>query len=248
MPTRWRNPFESLPMILWRTRFRSHSSRTSSIRGPELAPRDLLEPAPEVKVLADAHVLRKGVVLRHVAHPPLYRVGLLCDPEAADRHVPGRRGEVARQDPHRGRFAGAVGPEEPDDLAPRDREADVIDRRHAREDLHEVGHLDGRLRGGFGHAGLSRGTAALAALLDRHLAGAEPSRVAVLAPQEQRAHVVDAEDPSAPPAAADGERNLAAPQDVVPVPELDERVDVLAVGEALVGEEDAARRGLQSAG
>jgi hypothetical protein len=36
MPTRWRNPFESLPMILWRTRFRSHSSRTSSILDPSL--------------------------------------------------------------------------------------------------------------------------------------------------------------------------------------------------------------------
>jgi len=36
IPTRWRKPFESLPMILWRTRLRSHSSSTSSMRDPSL--------------------------------------------------------------------------------------------------------------------------------------------------------------------------------------------------------------------
>src|SRR5208283_6040319 len=87
------------------------------------------------------------------------------------------------------------------------------------------------------------GNAALAALLDRHLAGAESSRLAVLAAQEKRAHVVHAEHPPAPPAAADGKGDLAPPQHVVAVPERHERVDVLAVGEALVGEEDAAHEG-----
>src|ERR1017187_5747423 len=83
------------------------------------------------------------------------------------------------------------------------------------------------------------GTAASAALLDRHLARAVSARLAVLAAQQQRAHVIHPEDPPAPFAAAGGQRDLASPKDVVPVPEVRERVDVVAVGEQLVRQEDA---------
>ena len=44
--------------------------------GPELAAGDLLKPAPEVQVLAHAHLVGERVVLGHVAHAPLDRVGL----------------------------------------------------------------------------------------------------------------------------------------------------------------------------
>jgi hypothetical protein len=135
-------------------------------------------------------------------------------PEAADRHLARRRGQVARQDAHRGRLAGAVGAEEADDLAARHREADVVDRRHAGVRLHEVGDLDRRLRGGFGHRGFG-GPGGPAALLHRHLAGAEPAR----AGRARRAGGASPRrrprDPAAPPAPALGERDLAAPQDVV---------------------------------
>src|SRR5471030_3493057 len=82
-------------------------------------------------------------------------------------------------------------------------------------------------------------------LVDRYLARPVSLRAALLVPQEQRPAVVDPEDPAVPLAPALGERHLAPAQDIVLVPELRKRVLVLALDEALVGEEHAAdqRRG-----
>ena len=51
---------------------------------------------------------------------------------------------VAGQDPHRRRLAGAVGPEEAEDLALVDAEADVVDGGEAAVLLGEVLNLDHR--------------------------------------------------------------------------------------------------------
>ncbi len=99
---------------------------------------DLVEPlAP----LAGRHAARFGDELeerarRHlgiarrafgqVADAALGRHGLRFDVGAADEHAAGRGRQKARDDAHRGRFAGAVRPQEAEHLARCDPEAQIV--------------------------------------------------------------------------------------------------------------------------
>ena len=66
------------------------------------------------------------------------------DIEAATVALPGGRRKQSAQDADGGRFAGAVGPEESEDLALRDLERDVVHGDEIAEALHQVLDVDGR--------------------------------------------------------------------------------------------------------
>ena len=68
--------------------------------------------------------------LGDVADAAAYVLGLLDHVVAGHRRGAGRGPQQRRQHPQRGGLAGAVGPEEPDDLALLDVEVDAVDGAH----------------------------------------------------------------------------------------------------------------------
>ena len=78
--------------------------------------------------LLDGHLGVGGRVFRQVADQALHGDGLGGDIVAADQRDAGGRAEKARDQLHRGGFAGAVRPEEPEDVAALDGEGDTIHR------------------------------------------------------------------------------------------------------------------------
>src|SRR4029077_6336995 len=76
------------------------------------------------------------------AGPALGFDRLVEDVEPGDNRFAFRGRHVAGQNPHRRRLAGAVGAEEPEDLAALDAEADVVDGGHAAVAFREVLNLD----------------------------------------------------------------------------------------------------------
>ena len=112
----------------------------------EFAAGDFFQAAAEIEVLADAHVFRQWVIFRHVADEAFDGVGLGGDGVAADADRARVGRQVAGEDAHRGGLAGAVGPEEPDDLAAGDGEAQIGDRSHTRVSFYEVVDFDGGCR------------------------------------------------------------------------------------------------------
>ena len=87
--------------------------------------------------LCSAHVLAAGEVrverglLQRGADRAAHLGALLDDVEAGDASRARGRRQQRRQDEHRRRLAGAVGTEEPVDLAGRDLEVDPVDGAHA---------------------------------------------------------------------------------------------------------------------
>ena len=88
---------------------------------------DALELAGEAEVLVDLHFRINGRCFGQVADALLDLHGVLQHVESSD--VGSTRGwrQEARQDAHRGGFAGAVGAEKADDLSFFDLERDVVD-------------------------------------------------------------------------------------------------------------------------
>ena len=94
--------------------------------------RHALQPRDEAQVPVDAQVGVEGRVLREVADGAPARERLAQRVVAGDPHRAAGGREDAGQDAHRGRLAGAVRPEEADDLAARDPEGDAAHRVDAR--------------------------------------------------------------------------------------------------------------------
>ena len=88
--------------------------------------RQRIEPRDELEVLADRQILVEGEALRHVADLALDRLGLALDVVAEAGPLAGGRPEQAADQADRRRLAGAVRPEEADDLARRDLEVDIV--------------------------------------------------------------------------------------------------------------------------
>ena len=101
------------------------------------------EAPDELEVLAAGEVLVDRGVLARQPDAGAYRVRFAHDVEA--EHFGATRVGVddRRERPHRGRLAGAVGPEEPEHRAGRDVEVDTVEGDHVAEALLEPLHGDG---------------------------------------------------------------------------------------------------------
>jgi hypothetical protein len=96
----------------------------------------------EVEVFDHAHVGIERRRFRQVSGTALGLDRLVEHVEAGDNRLAlGCRYE-AREDAHRRRLAGAVGPQEAEDFAALHAKADVLDGRHPAVSLREVLHLD----------------------------------------------------------------------------------------------------------
>ena len=96
----------------------------------------------EVPAHRQLRVERRG--LGQVADLLLRLEGRLEDIEAADLRLARGRRHEASEDLHRGRLAGAVGPQKTDDLALGDAEAERVDRDAVAVALGEVADFDHR--------------------------------------------------------------------------------------------------------
>ena len=108
------------------TRVRSITVSTRCLRSAGGTPLILRD---ERQVLAHRHVGIERRRLRQIAGAALGFDRLVEDVEAGDDRLALGGRHVAGEDAHRRRLAGAVRPEEPEDFAPFDPEADVVDGR-----------------------------------------------------------------------------------------------------------------------
>ena len=90
------------------------------------AQRAALEVIVEAEILVHSHVQVQRGLLGEVADLPLGIKGVVQNDNARHADAAGCAGEVAGENIHSGRFAGAVRAEEADDLALADLQADVI--------------------------------------------------------------------------------------------------------------------------
>ena len=95
--------------------------------------RDAVAAGEEVEVLPDLHVVVDPEHVRHEAEDATSRVGVPPDVDAGDLGVTGGRGQQGRQDPERGRLAGAVRADQAEDLAFADGQVEAGDRERARD-------------------------------------------------------------------------------------------------------------------
>ena len=107
-----------------------------------LSPGDRVEARLELEHLDDAVLAIQRDAFGQVADAPADLERVAQDVEAGDAHRAGTRRQVPGEDPHRGRLAGAVGPEETDDLPLRDLEGNVVERAQGAEGPREVGDGD----------------------------------------------------------------------------------------------------------
>ena len=96
----------------------------------------------EIQILFDGHVGIEGRCFRQVARSAFGFDRLIEHIEPGDHGLALRSGHVARQDAHRGRLAGAVRTQEPENLAALDAEADVVDGRDPAVLFREVLNLN----------------------------------------------------------------------------------------------------------
>ena len=101
-----------------------------------------LQFADEVQILHDGHVGVEGRRFREVPGPALGLDRLFEHIESRDDRLALRGRHEPGQDAHRRRLAGAVGPQEAEDLAAFHPEADVFDGRDAAVAFREVLNLD----------------------------------------------------------------------------------------------------------
>ena len=100
----------------------------------------------EGEILRHQHVLVQRVVLRQVAYRAARLLVALLVVDALDADRPAVRRVVRRDQPHGGRLAGAVGPEEADDFALVHLEADVVHGDVVAEAFRDAPDVDRRLR------------------------------------------------------------------------------------------------------
>jgi len=101
-----------------------------------------LDPGHELQVFAHGELGVERDVLGQIADLALHRHRLLEHVEAAHPAGAPRGGHVTGQDAHGRGLAGAVWPEEPQDLAALDREADVLDGFECTVILGQSGYFD----------------------------------------------------------------------------------------------------------
>ena len=94
-----------------------------------IAPGETEEAAVVVEVLPDGQRAVERVRLRDDADPALGRSGVGADVDPGDERAAACRDDGGRQHPDRGRFAGAVRPEQPEELAAADLDVEPVDRR-----------------------------------------------------------------------------------------------------------------------
>src|SRR5207249_11108880 len=98
--------------------------------------------AEESEIRAERHALVERGLIRDHAAALAHAVRIGSDRDAVDEHVALARRQDAGDDAARRRLAGAVRPEERDDLAGLDTERNVIERRGASEGARQVAHVD----------------------------------------------------------------------------------------------------------
>ena len=106
--------------------------------------RQSVEPRDEFEVLADRQVLVEGEALRHVADVALDLLRLASGCRSRGRCPAAVGPEQPADHADRRRLAGAVRPEEADDLAFATLEVDVVDDRLVAEALGQPVHVDDR--------------------------------------------------------------------------------------------------------
>jgi hypothetical protein len=109
---------------------------------PAVGSRDALDLSDEVQVFDDGHVGVEGRRFRQVTGSTLRFDRLVEHVEAGDDGLAGCGRHVPRQDPHRRGLAGAIGPEESQDLASLHAEADVVHGGYRAVPFAEVLNLD----------------------------------------------------------------------------------------------------------
>jgi hypothetical protein len=118
---------------------------------PRLAPGQAVDPALGVQLVAGALVVARPVALPDVADAPAHPGRIGDDVAARDGGTARRRGDERREHAHGGGLARAVRPEDGDELAGLDVQADPAHGVHGapagREVLHEVSRLDHVLHG-----------------------------------------------------------------------------------------------------
>ena len=114
---------------------------------PDPAFRDSPEARRELEEGGDLHFRVERRVFRQVSDPPPDLEGRLRDVQATDQHPPLARRHEAGDDPHGGGLPGAVRPQEAEDLALRDAEAEVRYRERLPIALGDAVHLYEGLHG-----------------------------------------------------------------------------------------------------
>lgn len=98
----------------------------------------------EIQVLQDAQIAVEGEFLRHVAEPVARLGGVAPQIEAGDASFAGGRLQKPAQHLESGRLAGAVRPEQAENLTARDVEGDVVGSGEIAEALCESACFDHR--------------------------------------------------------------------------------------------------------
>ena len=106
--------------------------------------REAVAAGEEVEVLPDPHVVVDPERVRHEAEDATDLVGVPAHRPAGDLGLAGRRLEERGQDPEGRRLAGAVGPDQAEDLALLDVEVEAGDGERLVVALHEALGLDDR--------------------------------------------------------------------------------------------------------
>ena len=104
-------------------------------------------PGDEIEEAFRGHVAVGGSAFRQVAQVGLGAQRVAPDVGAADERGARRRRQEAGDHLHRRRLAGAVRPQEPQHLAPRDGEGDAVDRGEGAEATGEAACFDHRFHG-----------------------------------------------------------------------------------------------------
>jgi hypothetical protein len=108
-----------------------------------LRPRHAVELREDDEVFLDAQLEIAGHRLRDDANRVAHAVRRLDDVEAVDEGRARRRHQQRDEHADQRRLAGAVGPEQTEDLALLDVKGDAFDCREVAERLHDVADLDG---------------------------------------------------------------------------------------------------------
>ena len=113
-------------------------SSSSSARSPGRRLAEAVEPAEEHQVLPAAEDLVDGRLLAAEPDAPPHLVRDGCDVDAGDLRAAAVGAQQGGEDPHRGRLARAVRPEQPADRALRHVEVESVERSLAGVPLHQA--------------------------------------------------------------------------------------------------------------
>ncbi len=144
-----------------RTASRSSARASAAMRASAAAAAQAVQAREVVEQLAPGQARVEAGGVGEEAEPPPHRQRIGRHVDAGDARAPARRRQDPRQDPQRGGLAGAVGAEQAVDLAGRDAEREIGDRRLGAEALDQRIDDDGRLRPCVAEDSASRGRASV---------------------------------------------------------------------------------------